>query len=85
MRVQLRHCYRYVLRITTKNIRECYQEMQDMYRELLNVPMVELEKKKTHHNHHCVIQWHSQDIAAARAQHGHTITFVRTSARSAEA
>ena len=30
------------------------------------------------------MQWHSQDIAVARAQHGHT-TFVRTSARSAEA
>ena len=29
-------------------------------------------------------QWRSQDIAVARAQHGHT-TFVRTSARSAEA
>ena len=29
-------------------------------------------------------QWHSQDIAIARAQHGH-ITFVRSSARSAEA
>ena len=29
-------------------------------------------------------QWHSQDIAVARAQHGHT-TFVRTSTRSAEA
>ena len=29
-------------------------------------------------------QWHSQDIAYARAQHGHT-TFVRTSAQSAEA
>ena len=29
-------------------------------------------------------QWCSQDIADARAQHGHT-TFVRTSARSAEA
>ena len=28
-------------------------------------------------------QWRSQDIAVARAQHGHT-TFVRTSARSAE-
>ena len=30
------------------------------------------------------LQWRSQDIAVARAQHGHT-TFVRTSARSAEA
>ena len=30
------------------------------------------------------MQWRSQDIAVARAQHGHT-TFVRTSARSAEA
>ena len=30
------------------------------------------------------VQWRSQDIADARAQHGHT-TFVRTSARSAEA
>ena len=29
-------------------------------------------------------QWRSQDITVARAQHGHT-TFVRTSARSAEA
>ena len=29
------------------------------------------------------MQWRSQDIAVARAQHGHT-TFVRTSARSAE-
>ena len=29
-------------------------------------------------------QWRSQDIADARAQHGYT-TFVRTSARSAEA
>ena len=29
-------------------------------------------------------QWRSQDIAVARAQHGHT-TFVRTSSRSAEA
>ena len=29
-------------------------------------------------------QWRSQDIAVARAQHGHT-TFVRTSTRSAEA
>ena len=29
-------------------------------------------------------QWCSQDIAVARAQHGHTM-FVRTSARSAEA
>ena len=31
-----------------------------------------------------VNQWRSQDIAVARAQHGHT-TFVRTSVRSAEA
>ena len=31
----------------------------------------------------CWWQWRSQDIAVARAQHGHT-TFVRTSARSAE-
>ena len=30
------------------------------------------------------LQWRSQDIAIARAQHGHT-TFVRTSTRSAEA
>ena len=30
------------------------------------------------------MQWRSQDIAFARAQHGHT-TFVRTSTRSAEA
>ena len=30
------------------------------------------------------MQWHSQDIADARAQHGHT-TFVRNSAQSAEA
>ena len=29
-------------------------------------------------------EWRSQDIAVARAQHGHT-TFVRASARSAEA
>ena len=29
-------------------------------------------------------QWRSQDIANARAQHGHT-TFVRTSVRGAEA
>ena len=30
-------------------------------------------------------QWRSQDITVARAQHGHTIMFVRTSAQSAEA
>ena len=30
-------------------------------------------------------QWGSQDIAVTRAQHGHTIMFVRTSVQSAEA
>ena len=33
----------------------------------------------------CSEQWRSQDIIVARAQHGHTYTFVRTSVRSAEA